>query len=83
VDARYEVIIFWSEEDEAFVAEVPELLGCMADGKTRQQALLNDSPAEGAPRLRMSETSRRLKKQGKHDPALCRKAGMAQVREDL
>ncbi len=41
VDARYEVIIFWSEEDDAFVAEVPELLGCMADGKTRQEALLN------------------------------------------
>jgi len=41
VDARYEVIIFWSEEDDAFVAEVPELPGCMADGKTRQEALLN------------------------------------------
>ena len=41
MDARYEVIIFWSEEDDAFVAEVPELPGCMADGKTRQEALLN------------------------------------------
>jgi len=39
--ARYEVIIYWSGEDEAFVAEVPELPGCMADGKTYQQALDN------------------------------------------
>jgi len=36
---KYEVIIFWSEEDKAFVAEVPELPGCMADGKTYQGAL--------------------------------------------
>jgi predicted RNase H-like HicB family nuclease len=38
---RYEIIIFWSEEDEAYVAEVPELPGCMADGKTYQEALSN------------------------------------------
>lgn len=38
---RYEVIIYWSEEDEAFVAEVPELAGCMADGETYQEALAN------------------------------------------
>ena len=31
---NYEVIIYWSEEDQAFVAEVPELPGCLADGKT-------------------------------------------------
>ena len=37
--AKYEIIIFWSEEDQAFVAEVPELPGCMADGKTYQEAL--------------------------------------------
>jgi predicted RNase H-like HicB family nuclease len=36
---KYEVIIYWSAEDEAFVAEVPELPGCMADGPTRQAAL--------------------------------------------
>lgn len=30
---KYEIIIYWSQEDEAFVAEVPELAGCMADGK--------------------------------------------------
>nr|VFJ70433.1 MAG: Predicted nuclease of the RNAse H fold, HicB family [Candidatus Kentron sp. FM]VFJ70813.1 MAG: Predicted nuclease of the RNAse H fold, HicB family [Candidatus Kentron sp. FM]VFK18735.1 MAG: Predicted nuclease of the RNAse H fold, HicB family [Candidatus Kentron sp. FM] len=38
---RYEIIIFWSEEDRAFVAEVPELPGCMADGRTYQEALYN------------------------------------------
>lgn len=31
---RYEVILYWSDEDEAFIAEVPELAGCMADGAT-------------------------------------------------
>lgn len=38
---RYEVIIYWSDEDQAFIAEVPELPGCMADGKTYQEALSN------------------------------------------
>lgn len=41
MDPRYEIIIFGSEEDDAFVAEVLELPGCVADGKTRQEALLN------------------------------------------
>ena len=39
--SRYEVIIYWSQEDQAFIAEVPELHGCMADGKTYQEALSN------------------------------------------
>jgi predicted RNase H-like HicB family nuclease len=38
---RYEVIIYWSQEDQAFLAEVPELAGCMADGATYQEALAN------------------------------------------
>ncbi len=38
---KYEVIIYWSDEDEAFVAEAPELAGCMADGATYQEALSN------------------------------------------
>ena len=38
---RYEIIVYWSEEDEAFVAEVPELPGCMADGETYQKAISN------------------------------------------
>ncbi|MCB9433595.1 MAG: type II toxin-antitoxin system HicB family antitoxin [Ardenticatenaceae bacterium] len=36
---RYEVIIYWSDEDEAFIAEVPELPGCAADGGTYQGVL--------------------------------------------
>lgn len=39
MDSRYEIILYWSKEDEAFIAEVPELPGCMADGKTRAEAL--------------------------------------------
>ena len=38
---KYEVILYWSDEDEAFIAEVPELGGCAADGVTRQEALSN------------------------------------------
>jgi predicted RNase H-like HicB family nuclease len=38
---RYEVIIYWSEDDQAYIAEVPELAGCMADGKTYHDALNN------------------------------------------
>jgi predicted RNase H-like HicB family nuclease len=38
---RYELIIYWSEEDQAFIVEVPELAGCMADGETYQEAVQN------------------------------------------
>ena len=38
---KYEVIIYWSEEDREFIAEVPELPGCAADGVTYQEALQN------------------------------------------
>ena len=36
---KFEVIIYWSDDDEAFVAEVPELAGCAADGATYEEAL--------------------------------------------
>jgi len=38
---KYEVIIYWSDEDEAFIAEVPELPGCVADGATYKEVLSN------------------------------------------
>lgn len=39
--SKYEIIIYWSEEDNAYISEVPELAGCAADGKTYQEALDN------------------------------------------
>jgi predicted RNase H-like HicB family nuclease len=38
---KYELVIWWSEEDNAFLVEVPELPGCMADGETYEEALAN------------------------------------------
>ena len=38
-ELRYKIVLYWSEEDEAFVAEVPELAGCAADGASYGEAL--------------------------------------------
>ena len=38
---KYEIILYWSDEDNRYIAEVPELAGCMADGSTMQSALEN------------------------------------------
>ena len=40
-ESKYEMIIYWSDEDKAFLVEVPELPGCMADGETRAEAIKN------------------------------------------
>jgi predicted RNase H-like HicB family nuclease len=40
-NSKYEIILYWSEADQAFIAEVPELPGCAADGATYQEALAN------------------------------------------
>ncbi len=42
---RYEIIIYWSNEDNAFIAEVPELPGCIAHGETPEKALKNTKEA--------------------------------------
>jgi predicted RNase H-like HicB family nuclease len=42
---KYEIILYWSVDDDAFIAEVPELPGCAADGPTRQKALANAETA--------------------------------------
>ena len=39
--SKYEVILYWSDADQSFVAEVPELAGCAADGASRHEALAN------------------------------------------
>lgn len=44
---KYEIIIYWSDEDQAFVADVPELPGCMAHGETHEAALVNIKEAMG------------------------------------
>ena len=46
-ETRYEVVIYWSAADGAFIAEVPELPGCASDGATREEALRNAEVAIG------------------------------------
>ena len=41
MEIRYELIIYWSDEDQSFIVEVPELAGCAADGATYQEAVQN------------------------------------------
>lgn len=41
MQSRYEIVIYWSNEDDCFLAEVPELPGCMADGTNYQEAVRN------------------------------------------
>ena len=45
MENRYEIIIFWSDEDGSFVADVPELPGCMAHGASHAEALANAEEA--------------------------------------
>jgi predicted RNase H-like HicB family nuclease len=47
MENRYEIIIFWSDEDQSFVADVPELPGCMAHGSSHADALQNAQQAIG------------------------------------
>jgi predicted RNase H-like HicB family nuclease len=42
---RYEIILYWSRDDDAFIAEVPELPGCMAHGDSHEEALANAKEA--------------------------------------
>jgi predicted RNase H-like HicB family nuclease len=44
---NYEIIVYWSADDEAFIAEVPELSGCMADGRSYVEAVQNAEVAVG------------------------------------
>jgi predicted RNase H-like HicB family nuclease len=41
MESKYEIIMYWSEDDGCYIAEVPELPGCLADGQTYQEALTN------------------------------------------
>jgi len=41
MEPKYEIIIYWSKEDDCFISEVPELSGCKSDGKSYQEALQN------------------------------------------
>jgi predicted RNase H-like HicB family nuclease len=59
---KYKLSICWSEEDQAFIAEVPELSGCLADGKTYQEAVRNAERAIAEWIETASEESRKIPK---------------------
>lgn len=40
-DIKYEIVVYWSDDDDSYIVEVPELPGCMADGKTYEEAITN------------------------------------------
>ncbi|MEL7416116.1 MAG: type II toxin-antitoxin system HicB family antitoxin [Pseudomonadota bacterium] len=44
-DLRYEIVVYWSDEDNAYLAEVPELPGCVSDGETHAEAAANAEDA--------------------------------------
>ena len=45
MNSKYEIIMYWSSEDNAFITEVPELPGCIAHGETQEEALANAKEA--------------------------------------
>jgi predicted RNase H-like HicB family nuclease len=54
---KYEVMLYWSKEDKAYIAEVPELPGCAADGKNYQEALDNDCQELALPLKHLAVTA--------------------------
>jgi predicted RNase H-like HicB family nuclease len=60
--SKYEIIIFWSDENEAYVADVPELQGCMAHGDTYEKIMniTNDISKNPIERIRHIEILRRI-----------------------
>jgi predicted RNase H-like HicB family nuclease len=57
---RYKIILWWSDEDEAFLAAMPDLPGCMADGATQEEALANIREVAGLWVKRAKELGRAI-----------------------
>src|ERR1039457_643035 len=74
---KYEIILYWSSEDDAFIAEVPELAGCAADGATRQEALANAETAIEECWKRLGSLAAHPRTQGPAAICLSRPAGRA------
>ena len=51
MNAKYEILLYWSNDDQAFIAEVPELPGCMAHGDTQESALKNIQEASNPAKM--------------------------------